>query len=329
MPIWYANPLFLNPQKRRPDRGRDAMPRLRGAADVPHQHCLKPIRHRYGLALLALRARKKPPGGGYRNRPMELGLNHSGRLAHPKQYGVGSMNQIVTQNKQNLTMNSREIAALVESRHDNVRLSIERLAERGVIQLPPMQEVENNQATSPNSKSKVYVFSGEKGKRDSIIVVAQLSPEFTARLVDRWQELEAQVAKPALPDFSNPAEAARAWAAQFEQRAALEAKVEADAPKVAFYHDVTGSDAVIDMATVAKVLNRGIGRNRLFAFLREEGVLDGRNVPYQRFVDMGWFRLVETKWQKPNGDWQIGIKTVVFQRGVEGIARLLDKKDAA
>jgi phage regulator Rha-like protein len=29
-------------------------------------------------------------------------------------------------------------------------------------------------------------------KRDSYVVVAQLCPEFTARLVDRWQELEAQ-----------------------------------------------------------------------------------------------------------------------------------------
>ena len=244
------------------------------------------------------------------------------------------MNQLIAQHKQNLTMSSRDIAELVESRHDSVRLSIERLAERGVIQLPPLVEVENNQSVSPNSRSKVYVFSGEQGKRDSIIVVAQLSPEFTARLVDRWQELEAQVAMPALPDFSNPAEAARAWAAQYEQRAALEAKVAEDAPKVEFYHDVTGSDNAIDMATVAKVLNRGIGRNRLFAFLRDEGVLDSRNIPYQRFVDMGfvdmgWFRLVETKWQKPNGDWQIGIKTVVFQKGVEGIARLLDKKEAA
>ena len=239
------------------------------------------------------------------------------------------MPNLQTFDKRVLTMTSRDIAELVESRHDSVRLSIERLAERGVIQLPPLVEVENNQATSPNSKSRVYVFSGEQGKRDSIVVVAQLSPEFTARLVDRWQELEAQVAKPALPDFSNPAEAARAWAAQYEQRAALEAKVAEDAPKVEFYHDVTGSDNAIDMATVAKVLNRGIGRNRLFAFLREAGVLDSRNAPYQRFVDMGWFRQVETKWQKPNGDWQIGIKTVVFQRGVEGIARLLDKKEAA
>ena len=221
------------------------------------------------------------------------------------------MNQLIAQHKQNLTMTSRDIAELVESRHDNVRISIERLAERGVIQLPPMQEVENNQSASPNNRSKVYVFSGEQGKRDSIVVVAQLSPEFTARLVDRWQELEAQLAAPALPDFSNPAEAARAWASQYEQRAALEAKVAEDAPKVEFYHDVTGSD------------------NRLFAFLRDEGVLDSRNAPYQRFIDMGWFRLVETKWQKPNGDWQIYIKPVVFQKGVEGIARLLDKKEAA
>ena len=86
---------------------------------------------------------------------------------------------------QQATMTSLDIVDLVDSRHDNVRVSIERLAGRGVIQLPPMQEVENKQATSPNSKSKVYVFSGEQGKRDSIVVVAQLSPEFTARLVDR------------------------------------------------------------------------------------------------------------------------------------------------
>lgn len=34
-------------------------------------------------------------------------------------------------------------------------------------------------------------------KRSSLIVVAQLSPEFTARIIDRWQELEDQVSKPA------------------------------------------------------------------------------------------------------------------------------------
>lgn len=101
---------------------------------------------------------------------------------------------------QTLTMSSIEIAELVSSRHDKVKQSIERLAERGIIQLPPLGIVENINKLGLNQKTKVYEFSGESGKRDSIIVVAQLCPEFTARLVDRWQELEEQVARPALPE---------------------------------------------------------------------------------------------------------------------------------
>lgn len=91
-----------------------------------------------------------------------------------------------------LTMSSREIADLVGSRHDNVKRTIERLAESDVIQLPPLEEAENINNLGFAQKSLCYVFAGEKGKRDSIVVVAQLSPEFTARLVDRWQELEAK-----------------------------------------------------------------------------------------------------------------------------------------
>ncbi|WP_228129278.1 Rha family transcriptional regulator [Pusillimonas sp. T7-7] len=111
-----------------------------------------------------------------------------------------------------MSMTSVEIADLVESRHDNVRVAIQRLAEKGVITLPAMQE-----KPTAGRPTQVYVFAGEQGKRDSIIVVAQLSPEFTARLVDRWQELEAKQAV-ALPNFANPADAARAWAEQYEAR---------------------------------------------------------------------------------------------------------------
>lgn len=87
-----------------------------------------------------------------------------------------------------LTMSSQQISELVDSRHDKVKQSIERLAERGAIQLPPLGEVKNHlgQAVS------VY----EVCKRDSFVVVAQLSPEFTAALVDRWQELEQDGPRP-------------------------------------------------------------------------------------------------------------------------------------
>lgn len=88
-----------------------------------------------------------------------------------------------------VTMSSHEIAELVGKRHDNVKRTIESLAAGRVIELPQIEEIPT--ATKPVS---VYVFSGAKGKRDSLVVVAQLSPEFTGSLVDRWQKLEEQQA---------------------------------------------------------------------------------------------------------------------------------------
>lgn len=79
-------------------------------------------------------------------------------------------------------------AELCQKYHDNVKRAIQRLVKRGVIELPPMGEIKT--ATHP---AAVYIFSGEKGKRDSLAVVAELSPEFTGAIVDRWIELEKQV----------------------------------------------------------------------------------------------------------------------------------------
>lgn len=93
-----------------------------------------------------------------------------------------------------LTMSSQEIADLVNARHDSVKRAIERLAEKRTIQLPPLVEVKNHLGQTVEQ----YAFSGEKGKRDSFVVVAQLSPEFTGAVVDRWQALENGLA-PSLP----------------------------------------------------------------------------------------------------------------------------------
>ena len=92
---------------------------------------------------------------------------------------------------QKATMTSIEIAELVGKRPDNVKRTIEHLAERGVISFPQIEE-----KPTAGRPASYYVFEGEQGKRDSIVVVAQLSPEFTARLVDRWRELEEQVRQP-------------------------------------------------------------------------------------------------------------------------------------
>ena len=116
----------------------------------------------------------------------------------------------------NVSMTSREIAELVGSRHDDVKRSIERLATKQVIVQPPLADEQITDSMGRTRTIAVHLFSGVQGRRDSIIVVAQLCPEFTAKLVDRWQELEkAQTHQ--LPDFTNPVASARAWADQFER----------------------------------------------------------------------------------------------------------------
>ena len=120
-----------------------------------------------------------------------------------------------------LTMSSREIAELTGSRHDSVKRTVDTLAAKGVIVHPQSVDEQENDAMGRPRATKVYRLA----KRDSLIVVAQLCPEFTARIVDRWQELEAKAQSNAimLPDFTNPALAARAWADQVEARMRAEA----------------------------------------------------------------------------------------------------------
>lgn len=89
-----------------------------------------------------------------------------------------------------VSMSSLEVAEVVGSRHDVVKKSIERLAKSGAITLPPLVETSFRDKIGKKQKTTVYTFSGDGGKRDCIVVVAQLSPVFTATIVDRWLELE-------------------------------------------------------------------------------------------------------------------------------------------
>ena len=100
------------------------------------------------------------------------------------------------------------------------------------------------------------------------------------------------------------------------------AKIAEDAPKVDFYDRVTESLDCIDIGQCAKILNvKNIGRNKLFEILRQKKVLNERNQPYQKYVDCGYFRIIETSFNLPDGTQKINLKTVVFQKGLDFIRR--------
>lgn len=94
------------------------------------------------------------------------------------------------------TMSSREIAETLDVRHDNTKRTMKTLEGRGVITFTQTEE-----KPTGGRPGTVYMVN----QRDSYVVAAQLSPEMTARLVDRWQELESGAAKPVTQDANVPA----------------------------------------------------------------------------------------------------------------------------
>lgn len=94
-------------------------------------------------------------------------------------------------------------------------------------------------------------------------------------------------------------------------------------PKADFYDAVTESEDTIDLGTAAKVLNLGYGRTTLFSKLRAARILMAKNQPYQKYIDEGLFRVIETKFTKPDGTTHIYIKTLVLQKGLDFIRRKL------
>lgn len=83
-------------------------------------------------------------------------------------------------------------------------------------------------------------------------------------------------------------------------------------PKAEFYDTVVESNDAVDMKQAAKLLQLDMGRTKLFAFLRDKRILMANNEPYQEFVDDGYFRVVESKFNLPDGTIKISKKTVVL-----------------
>lgn len=179
-----------------------------------------------------------------------------------------------------MTMSSREIAELTGSRHDNVKISMERMRSSGVISFTAMQEP----TLGGGKPTTVYHVD----KRDSYVVVAQLSPEFTAALVDRWQELEKQTQSQIPQSFAEALQLAANQAKELEEKNQALAIA---APKAEFADAIAGADKGVKLGQFAKTV--GLGPVTIFRVLRELKIFmsrgDSYNLPYQDYVERGYF----------------------------------------
>ena len=176
------------------------------------------------------------------------------------------------------TMSSREIAELTGSRHDAVRKSARRLEADHIL-------------TSPLAESAFRTNSGSHqefhfNKRDSLVLVARLSPEFTAVIVDRWQELESAAQQPAaLP--GNYIEALQALIESEKGKAAAQEQLAIAAPKVEFHDTVVNSINTFSTRDAAKKINQ---RPIKFGeWLKGNGYLCLNGRAAQKYIEQGLF----------------------------------------
>jgi len=182
---------------------------------------------------------------------------------------------------QSVTMSSREIAKMTGITHGEVKRLIKSL--------------ETAQRLSNPIMVNLYEREGEMrqeyclNKRDSLLAVARLSPGFTAEALDRWQERERSAH---LPDFTNPAAAARAWAEQFEQRLAAEQKLALSAPKAEFFDRFIEVDDALGFRQLCKMLKAKEPEFR--QFLLERNIMyraNGVLTPQHYHLQAGYFTL--------------------------------------
>jgi anti-repressor protein len=213
------------------------------------------------------------------------------------------------------SMSTKEIAELTGKRHDNVM----RDARAMLIELHGENDLLKFEG----------VYLGGNGeqrpcfnlpKRETLILVSGYNLVMRARIIDRWQELEAAQPDP-MAMLNDPAAMRGILLSYTEKVIALEAKVESDAPKVAFAEQVAAAPDAISLAQAAKIT--GTGRNRLCQMLRESRWLTRTNEPYQDKIEAGLLDVKIGSWEHPEKGLQRSVTALVTGKGLARIQKMV------
>lgn len=169
------------------------------------------------------------------------------------------MNDIMQVNNISKTMSSREMAALCKKRHDNTLLVIRDLENRGLLENSRPQYYTHAQ----NGQQYIEYISD---KRDSLVIVARLSPEFMAAVIDRWQELEQQVSasQPVIALPQDYLSALKALVSSEEEKQVAQAQVIELKPKAEALARISSAKGATGIRDTAKAV--GMRQNDFVAW---------------------------------------------------------------
>jgi phage antirepressor YoqD-like protein len=210
-----------------------------------------------------------------------------------------------------ITMSSLELVSFINSQRG--------ASEAEVAHSDFLKKVEKVLGTDAGKFSSIYKDSMNRDKpcynfpkREACLMAMSYSYELQAQIFDKMTELESQLenSTKAFKIPSTLGEALTLAAALEVERETLAlvnkeqaAQIEANAPLVQFAEDVSGSDDLISVGELAKLLasnGMNVGQNRLFKLLADDGYLMGKNIPTQKAMGLGVFKVIEKTWKVGN-----------------------------
>lgn len=166
-------------------------------------------------------------------------------------------------------------------------------------------------------KNSVAIRDGIQGNPNKVVInesglysliVASKLP--TAKVFKRWVTsevlptirkhgayMDTDIIEKSLADPDFLIQLATTLKEEKQRRMNAEAKIAADEHKVDFYDAVGSTSATLTVERFAKLVTEKLGiktgRNRMFQWLRKNGFLQANNMPYQRYINNGWFKTYE------------------------------------
>lgn len=205
---------------------------------------------------------------------------------------------------------------------NNPRQAKTRLKEGGVISNDVIDNLGRTQTTTFIDESNLYKLVFQSRKPEAERFTDWVTSEVLPSIRKHGAYMSEETLEEALlnPDFL--VKLATELKAEKEARRKAEAEIEQNRSKVLFADAVSGSKDGMLIHLLAKFLNQNgykTGQNRLFATLREKGFLmrtgEGHNVPTQKAIDLGLFKVKERVISTPDGEPRLTLTTLVTAKG--------------
>ena len=214
-------------------------------------------------------------------------------------------------------MSSKRIAEITGKTHSHVLRDI-----RDMI----------SQLDDPDMDSSDYqVFGSNNGFTDHVLLSERLSlclatgysVQLRMMIIDDWAKMKQE-----LQQFNVPNSFSEALMLAAKQQKLIEEQsviIEEQKPFVEYFERGSAIKDEVDFATFAKMAQLPFGRNRLFQRCRDLKILNSCNIPYQNYINLGYFKVKQKVFAKPNGVEDIYRQTLITPKGQEWLIRQINR----